>query len=184
MQVKILKRLIKDKMFGKTKNTALDVQVAQMADARMGAMYMLASTEISKVSTFSNAHFFDNFVIGSEPLSDFKTAANSLLDKTNAINKLQKTKAGKKVVGAAKVVGDAASAVITKVKQAISDFFRMLMNKARSVYGELLFGVEYVADMTTWLIGEFAGNFSSFIPGWGYVQSASDIYSGRKTSRM
>ncbi|MDN3685292.1 hypothetical protein QW180_23710 [Vibrio sinaloensis] len=40
-------------MFGKTKkNTALDVQVAQMADARMGAMYMLASTEISKVSAF------------------------------------------------------------------------------------------------------------------------------------
>ncbi|KLN64865.1 hypothetical protein [Vibrio sp. VPAP30] len=180
MQVKILKRLIKDKMFGKTKNTALDVQVAQMADARMGAMYMLASTEISKVSSFSNAHFFDNFVIGSEPLSDLKSAASGLLDKTNAINKLQQTKAGKKIVGAAKVVGDTASAVVTKVKQVISDFFRMLMNKARNIYGDLLYGVEWFADFATWMTGEFAGNFSSFIPGWGYVQSASDIYSGVK----
>lgn len=58
MQVKLLKRLIKDKIFGNTSNTARGVQVAQMADARMGAMYMLASTEITKVAKISNAHFF------------------------------------------------------------------------------------------------------------------------------
>lgn len=180
MQVKILKRLIKDSMFGKTKNTAMGVQVAQMADARMGAMYMLANTEISKVSSFSNAHFFENFVIGAEPLSDLKSAASGLLDKTNAINKLQNTKAGKKVAHAAKVVGDATSAVMNKVTMAISNFFRFLMNKARAIYGDLLYGLEWFAEFSTWVTGEFAGNFSSFIPGWGYVQSAADVYSGVK----
>ncbi|MCW8333295.1 hypothetical protein J4N42_16625 [Vibrio sp. SCSIO 43135] len=180
MQIKIFKRKIKDKLFGKTTNTALGVQQLEMADARMGAMFMLANTEISKVSSFSNGHFFENFVIGAEPLSDLKTVSMGLLEKTDAMAKFQQTKAGQNITKAVTIVGEATSVVIQKVKQIISDFFRMLVNKVKAVYGEALYTAEWFAEFGTWLAGEFAGNFSSFIPGWGYVQSAADIYSGVK----
>ncbi|PMK00878.1 hypothetical protein [Vibrio sp. 10N.261.55.A7] len=180
MRLNILKRRIKDTLFGKTTNTALDVQLLEMADARMGAMYMLANTDINKVSSFSNGHLFDNFVIGAEPLSDLKSVSMGLLNKTDAMAKLQQSKAGKSVTKAVTVVGEATSAVIAKVKQIISEFFRMLVSKVKMVYGDALYGAEWFAEFGAWLTAEFAGNFSSFIPGWGYVQSASDIYSGVK----
>ncbi|MCK6264531.1 hypothetical protein KP803_14720 [Vibrio sp. ZSDE26] len=180
MRLKILKRRIKDTLFGKTSNTAMDVQLLEMADARMGAMYMLANTDMNKVSAFSNGHLFDNFVIGAEPLSDLKSVSMGLLNKTDAMAKLQQSKVGKSVGKAVTVVGEATSAVIAKVKQIISEFFRMLVSKVKMVYGDALYGAEWFAEFGTWLTAEFAGNFSSFIPGWGYVQSASDIYSGVK----
>jgi len=180
MRIKVFKRKVKDTFFGKTTNTALDVQLLEMADARMGAMYMLANTEVNKVSSFSNGHFFENFVIGAEPLSDLKSISMGLLQKTDAMAKFKQTKVGGKVAKAASVAGEATSAVIQKIKTIISEFFRKLVNKMKMVYGEALCGAEWFAEFGTWLTAEFAGNFSSFIPGWGYVQSAADIYSGVK----
>ncbi|MCG9680146.1 hypothetical protein [Vibrio sp. Isolate24] len=182
MQIKLLKRLIKDKMFGKTTNTALGVQVAQMADARMGAMYMLANTEITKVAKISNAHFFEAFVVGTEPFADFKGAAMGLLNKTDAMTKLKNSKIAKKASKAAEKVGEVTSAIKTKLIQLFSDFFRSLLDKVKNIYGDLLHGVEWLAEVGTWLTSEFAGTFSNIIPGWGYVQSASGLYSAAKKS--
>lgn len=182
MQIKLLKRLIKDKMFGKTKNTALGVQVAQMADARMGAMYMLASTEITKVAKISNAHFFEAFVVGTEPFVDFKDAAMGLLNKTDTMTKLKNSKVAKKMSKAADKVGEITSAIKEKLKRLFSEFFRSLLDKVKNIYGDLLHGIEWLAEVGTWLASEFAGTFSNIIPGWGYVQSASGLYSAAKKS--
>ena len=38
MKMNLLKRFIKDKMFGKTSQSARGVQIAEMADARMGVL--------------------------------------------------------------------------------------------------------------------------------------------------
>ncbi|NRB68311.1 MAG: hypothetical protein HRU48_13240 [Vibrio sp.] len=184
MQIKLLKRLIKDKMFGKTKNTALGVQVAQMADARMGAMYMLASTEITKVAKISNAHFFEAFVVGTEPFVDFKDAAMGLLNKTETMSKIKSSKIVLKASRAKAKVGEMTSAITTKLKKLFCDFFRGLLNKVKNVYGDLLHGIEWLAEVGTWLASEFAGTFSNLIPGWGYVQSASGLYSAAKKSVM
>ncbi|MCG7498053.1 hypothetical protein MHO82_14375 [Vibrio sp. Of7-15] len=170
MQFKIFKRRVKDTVFGSTKDTAIGVQRQDMADARMGATYMLAKTDISKIPSFST-DLAGNFLVGTEPLADMKNISMSLLQKTNA---------GRKVVSAVSVVGEAASAVIQKIKAMISEFFQGLLHKIKSVYGETLWAAEWVVEYGTWMAAEFAGNISNCIPGWGYVQNAADIYSGVK----
>ncbi len=170
MQFKVFKRRMKDSLFGKTENTALDAQFEQMADARRGAVYFLAKTEVSKSAVFSTS-FVDSFIINTEPLSDAKTLATKMLNKTNA---------GRKFVGALSVAGEATSAVIKTIKSYIAEFFKGLIDKVKSVYGGLLAGAEWITELGTWLVSEFAGNLSSLIPGWGYIQSISDFYSGLK----
>ncbi|NOH63520.1 hypothetical protein [Vibrio sp. RE88] len=182
MQVKLLKRLIKDKIFGNTSNTARGVQVAQMADARMGAMYMLASTEITKVAKISNAHFFSAFVVGTEPFTDFKDAAMGLLNNTETMTKLKNSKAAKKISKAASKVAEVTTSMKNGIKDLLSDFFRTLLNKVSHVYGDLLHGLEWLTEVGTWLISKFAGNFADLIPGWGHVRSASALYSAVKKS--
>lgn len=184
MQFKIYKRRIKDKVYGNTADTALGVQIEEMADARMGAMYMLAKTDYRKVPSFSVSHLFDNFVVGSEPLSDLKSASMAIIDKTGAASKtkalIEKSGAGKKLIEAASIAGEATSAVIQKIKTYLSEFFKSLVDKARLVYGDVLEDLTWFTEYATWMVAEFAGNLSSLIPGWGYVQNAVDIYSGVK----
>lgn len=170
MQFKVFKRRVKDGFFGKTTNTALDVQLQEMADARFGATYILAKTEIKHVPHFST-DLFGNFIVGAEPLEDAKNLAKAALEKTNA---------GKKIVGAISVIGEATDTVIRKIKAMISEFFQNLLQKVRCVYGEIVFASKWVTEYATWMVAEFAGNISECIPGWGYVQNAADIYSGVK----
>ncbi|RSD30442.1 hypothetical protein [Vibrio pectenicida] len=182
MKMNLLKRFIKDKIFGKTSNSATGIQVAEMADARMGAMYMLASTEITKVATISNAHFFSAFVVGTEPLSDFKQAADSLLSNTETMAKLKRTKAAKKLSKAANKVSEVTTAMKNNIKELFAKFFRTLLDKVQHIYGDLLHGIEWLAEMGSWLISKFAGNLADVVPGWGHVRGASALYSDVKKS--
>ncbi|GLO63050.1 hypothetical protein MACH09_35580 [Vibrio sp. MACH09] len=184
MQFKVYKRRVKDTFYGKTTDTAVGVQTQEMADARMGAMYMLAKTDYVKVPSFSAGHLFDNFVVGAEPLSDLKNVSMAIIDKTGVASKtkslIEKSETGKKLIETVSVVGEATSAVIQKIKTYISEFFRGLVEKAKLVYGDVLEDLGWFAEYAGWMVAEFAGNLSSLIPGWGYVQNAVDIYSGVK----
>ncbi|MYM58321.1 hypothetical protein GTG28_03725 [Vibrio sp. OCN044] len=182
MKMNLLKRFIKDKMFGKTSQSARGVQIAEMADARMGAMYMLASTEIAKIATISNAHFFGTFVVGTEPLSDFKQAADSLLSNTEAMAKLKKSKAAKKLSKVVQKASEVTSAMKNSIKDLFADFFRSLLDKIKHIYGDLLHGIEWLSEMGAFLISKFAGNLASVVPGWGHVRGASALYSDVKKS--
>ncbi|EOG7658745.1 hypothetical protein ACLINP_001992 [Vibrio cholerae] len=170
MQYKILKRRIKDSLFGRTTNTALDVQVQEMADARFGAVYILANTDVKVVPHFST-EFVSNFIVGSEPIDDAKNLA---------ILALAKSSAGRKVVSVVSIIGEATETVIRKIKGMISEFFQNLFQKVYHVYGKIALASKWMTEFATWAVAEFAGNISNCIPGWGYVQNAADIYSGVK----
>lgn len=71
MKLRLLRRLIKDAMFGKTTNKyMLNIQANEMADARLGVMYLLGNTTLTKAASLSNAHIFENLIVGLEPLAD------------------------------------------------------------------------------------------------------------------
>lgn len=204
MKLRLLRKSIKDAMFGKTTNKyMLNIQANEMADARLGVMYLLGNTTLTKAASLSNAHIFENLIVGLEPLADLKNAASKILEKTDAVNKIsnsklgdkaralssatgnaanrfKQTQGGQKIVKVGEAVGGAAASVVAKIKQLISDFFSMMMNKIRNVYGELLHGVETFAEIGTWLTAEFSWNLSSLIDSWGYAQNAADTYSGIK----
>ncbi len=170
MQFKVFKRRIKNTLFGNADNSALDAQLQGMADARYGALYFLAKTDMTKSKSFS-VSLVDSFVINTEPLQDAKEFASKLL---------QKSRAGRAFASGISVIGEATSAVIAKIKAMLSDFFHGLIEKVKSVHGALLGSAEWVTEFGMFLVSEFAGNLSSLIPGLGYVQSATDIYSGVK----
>ncbi|WP_271272512.1 hypothetical protein [Aliamphritea hakodatensis] len=183
MKLKFVKRKIQDKMFGNTQNTALGVQVAEMADARLGAMYMLAHTEIKKVPSFS-LDPVGSFVVDTTPLSDLKTGCTYLLNKSEK---------GRKVVAKVSAVGDKVAAVKGKVdakldefKQYImrklSEYFGVMVSKIKTVYGESLVGIEWIAEFGMWAASSFAKGLADLIPGWGYVQSLADGYVGVRTA--
>ena len=68
------------------------------------------------------------------------------------------------------------------IKELFADFFRSLLDKIKRIYGDLLHGIEWLAEMGTFLISEFAGTLANVIPGWGHVRSASGLYSDVKKS--
>ncbi|MGB0894721.1 MAG: hypothetical protein ACPGUD_09965 [Parashewanella sp.] len=170
MQFKVFKRRLKNTLLGNADNTAMDAQIKEMADARYGALYFLAKTEQYKRLSFS-PDAVGNFIINTEPVVDAKNFAMGLLKKTSV---------GKKLASAASVVGEATDAVIEKIKGMIAGFFKSHIEKVKTVFGHLLAGAEWVTELGMWLTSEFAGSLASFIPGFGYVQSIADIYSGVK----
>ena len=183
MKLKFVKRKIQDKMFGNTQNTALGVQVQEMADARLGAMYMLANTELKKIPSFS-LDPVGAFVVDTTALSDLKTGCTYLLNKTDK---------GRKLVSAVSAVGDKVSAVKEKVdakweefKQYImrklSEYFGVMVSKIKKIYGESLVGIEWIAEFGMWAASSFAKGLADLIPGWGYIQSIADGYAGIRTA--
>lgn len=172
MRLKLFRRKVKDTFFGNTSNTALDIQLKEMADARMGATYMLAKTRMEKVPSYS-IDLVGAFGVDTTALSDLKNGCTYLLKKTDA---------GQKVMGAMNYVGDKVGALVTKLKSLVAGFFQHMIEKIKGVYGHALYGLEWISEFGIWAVSEFAGNLSSLIPGWGYVQSAADVYAGARTA--
>ena len=176
MPVKISRRKIQDKLFGNTQNTAIGVQQVEMADARLGAMYFLGKTRMEKVPSFS-LDLIGAFVSGTTAVGDLKNGCQWLLEKTNA---------GRKVVGAISAVGEklgeGIAAIKEKLKHIVASFFQGLINKVKKVYGEALYGIEWISEFGVWAVSSFAGSLADCIPGWGYVQSLADMYDGTRTA--
>ncbi|MBE8168639.1 MAG: hypothetical protein HAW66_09780 [Shewanella sp.] len=192
MRVKISKRIIKDKIFGKTSDTAMGVQVQEMADARLGAMYFLGNINTEKVPSFS-LNLFGTFVAGTAPINDLKKGCMYILNNTGA---------GQSFLSAASSVGDTikdnfkkshigiavtagigkVSEGVDKIKALIVGFFQKMLAKIKLTYGDALHGMEWLTEFGTWLVSVFAGNLASLIPGFGYVRSASALYGGVKSS--
>ena len=204
MKIKFVKRKIKDKMFGNTQNTAMGVQIAELADARLGATYMLANTDIKKIPSFS-VDPIGAFVSDTTALSDLKTGCQYLLTKTDRGAKLvskakdlkgaiANSKAAHKMedfgaavkaskVGTAAIAaGHKMSELVAKIKEKIAEFFRHMMDKIRVTYGDALFGMEWLSEFGIWAVSSFTQGLADLIPGWGYVQAAADIYAGVRTA--
>jgi hypothetical protein len=170
MKLNISKHIKKNRLLGKVKNTAIDVQTLELEDARHGAIYFLAHIEVKRLPQFST-NIIGNFIAGTEPLYDAKAHMKTVLERTNT---------GKKIVGAVTAIGESAQEVLNKITTLISDFIQNLIKNMRHRYGEIVFAAGWVSEFVTWVIAEFAGNIAMCIPGWGYVQNASELYSGVK----
>ena len=190
MRYKVIRRRIKDALFGKSVNTAMGGQFFDAADARMGTIFFLSKLEFEHNRKLSS-HVSENFVGNSEPLQDAKAFATYLLNNTKYgkkvgdavganLAKIKSSKVGKAVSSVAHVAGEATHAIIEKIKGFLADFFNGLINKVKSVYGSVVGGVEWLTEFGTWLGAEFSGGLAELIPGLGYAQSAADIYSGVK----
>ena len=78
------------------------------------------------------------------------------------------------------MVSDGVSAFIGPIKEALASFFDALVERLVGIYGEASVGLEWVGEFGAWAVSTFAGSLADVIPGWGYVQSAGDLYDGTK----
>ena len=190
MRYKVIRRRIKDALFGKSVNSALGDQVGYAGDARMGAIFFLSKLEIEHNSSLLS-HVSENFIGNSEPLQDAKAFATYLLNNTKYgqkfsgavganLAKIKSTKVGQALSGAASFAGEATHAVVEKIKSFLAEFFNSLITKVKYVYGSVVGGVEWLSEFGTWLGAEFSGGLAELVPGLAYAQSAADIYSGVK----
>ncbi|RYV01716.1 hypothetical protein SOPP22_15255 [Shewanella sp. OPT22] len=186
-RVKISKRKIRhfaDKVFGKTSNTAIGIQQQEIEDARLGVVYFLGNLEVEKAASF-NTDLFGTFVSGVTPVSDIKDGCQYLLNFTQAGRKLKGGIGAKAELFKESKVGKAvssgigkASEQIDKFKQMIAEFFQKMLDKIRLTYGDALHGLEWITEMGTWLVSEFAGSLADAVPGLGYVNNFVDLYDG------
>ena len=135
----------------------MNIQDSELADARKGAIYFLGNLEFSRSHGLS-ASLISNFVGDTTAVSDLKTVVGKLLPPA-----------------AVKVVEP-----VDKFRTLIESFFRSLEDYLKKIFGDALHGVEWISEFVSWGVSTFAGSLASAIPGWGYVQSAGDMYSGVK----
>jgi len=165
-----VKRKAKDKAFGKTKDTAQGVQVAELADARLGTIYFLGNTQalgVPKVEVGAFGSFVGNTTI----LDDMKNASLALVESTGP---------GRAAMAAAGQVADSLRGMLRPITDMIRNFFQSLLRKIMNVMGGNLDGVEAVGEYAVWAAAELTQVLSNAIPAWGYVQSAADLYEGVK----
>ena len=142
-----------------------NVQAAELADARRGALFFLGNLEVVRKPSF-DLGLVSNFVSGTSILSDLKNGAGSILESTKA--------------GHAVLAG--VDSLKSKIKAALAPFFDALSDRMAFLYGEGSAVMEWVGEFVSWAVSTFSGSLGDIIPGWGYVQDAADIYDGVKKS--
>lgn len=171
------KRAVKDKIYGKTKDTAGGVQQLEMADARRGVIYFLGNTKAARTGLKLDFGIVSNFVGNTEVAEDVGKGALWLVEKVSVARGA--IDAGKQKVQAVK---DWAADKLKPLTDMIQQYFGELLSKLRLKYGYLLDGCDALTECVGWLTSTLTKTLADAIPGWGYVQSAADIYSGAKTA--
>lgn len=141
------------------------LQVAELKDAQKGIMYFLAKTEAYKKPSM-DLGMISNFMSGTSILTDLTYGATSIINQTDK---------GRKVLSDM-------SSYLQPVKDLISSFFDAMYDHIAKTYGEGAAVLEWVGEFTTWAVSTLVGSLADLIPGWGYVQSAVDLYDGVKKS--
>ena len=143
----------------------MDIQQKELDDARRGTLYFLGRLDLQPVPSF-DLGLVSNFVTGTGFLSDLKTGCLSIVNSCDQ---------GKKVL-------EGISEYTTPIKDLIAGFIDALTDRIAQCFGESAPVMEWVGEFATWAISSLAGSLADIIPGWGYVQAASDLYDGVKQS--
>lgn len=183
MPVRITKRQIQDKLFGNTKNTAMDVQLREMANARLGIVYALGNTEMNSLNKFKanpvSALVIDTQVVKDAAAvgkwaaghiisaTDLKQSAEAFLLEHSALNH-----AAKAVSGFAHELGE----IKATIKRYLSEFFQKMLDMIKQRYNVSAKAMSVITDFIFWLTNTFAGSLADVIPGWGYARSAVALY--------
>ena len=137
------------------------LQIKERDDARRGALYFLANTQMSPNPALDFG-IIKNLVGNTEILSDMKSAALALVPEAVTTSLVVPVE------------------IMKKITDAFAAFFEAVRRKLVGIFGEALIGVEFVGEFLSWAVSALAGSLANLVPGWGYVQSASDLYSGVK----
>ena len=139
------------------------VQRKELDDARHGTLFFLGNLNVCRDSSFDTG-LISNFSSGTSIVADLQTGAGLILSSCDA---------GKKLV-------DGYDKIKAKIKEALASFFDAVAEKMAALYGEATAALEWVAEFGTWAVSTFTGSLADLVPGWGYVQAASDLYDGVK----
>ncbi|WP_194842559.1 hypothetical protein [Endozoicomonas sp. OPT23] len=166
---------IRDALFGHTQSNAVGVQLAEMADARQGALYFLGNTEF--------VPYPKPFSVTSSVLTGMFGSTVFLEDISTLSSKLT-AKAGELGSGFAQGLASAGGALgefAHKIDEQISTLFMNVLNKLASVFGRYSETIrEKLRSLSPSILGAIAGKIIGLIPGWSYVKSASAIYQGAR----
>ncbi len=142
-----------------------DIQQKELDDARKGILFFLGHLDVQKDPSF-DLGLISNFVSNTSILSDLKNGSATLLNSFDT---------GKKIV-------EGVQHIKKKLTAMLQTFFDAITERIAKLYGESGAVLEWVGEFGVWAASAFAGSLSDIIPGWGYVQSASDLYDGIKKS--
>ena len=142
----------------------MSIQQDELDDARRGTVFFLSKLAISTTSNFS-AGFIGNFSSGISIVTDLQHVSSNLLGKFDAGGKLK----------------PGFSKIIDPVTDLLSSFVEALTRRIGELYGDSAL-MNWVSEFGAWLISNFVGSLAKLIPGWGYVQDASDVYDAVKES--
>ena len=141
----------------------MNIQQAELADARHGTLYFISKMNVTRVPSF-DIGLVSNFLSGTSILTDIKSASTLILNRTNT---------GRMLV-------DGYQKFELTISKLIGSFFEKLNHRIFSMFGEASSVLEWTGEFISWAVSSFAGFLAEIIPGWGYVQSAADLYDGIK----
>lgn len=175
MALESLKRFVYDKVYGSTKDNAFGVQRKELADARMGVVYFLGN--LTSVRTAPppmlgmGSSMLKDLVGDSEIVTDVGKGALKLLENVSVV---------RATVAKAKAISDWTEEKKQQILKMLEGYFARFADWLKKNYGMALDSVEGLAEVLKWLHNKFAKTLADAIPGWGYVSTAGDIYSGVK----
>lgn len=161
-------RRVKDKLFGNTEDTSKGIQTAEMADARKGVIYFLGNINTAVVFN-PDLSLVGNFIADTTLLSDLKKGSVALIKKTSA---------GRALVSGVNKVKEWIADKLSVITDWFKDLFQKFGKKLQEWLGPAADGAEVIAEYIVWATAELTQLMTEAIPGWGYVQSAADLYKG------
>ena len=141
------------------------LQAAEQADARNGCLYFLSKIDIARRPS-CDIGLISNFVSGTSILGDLQNASTGLIKQTDV---------GRKAI-------DGIGRFVDPIKKQLAEFFDRLAEHFGKMYGEASAALEWVGEFGAWAVSTLVGSLADIIPGWGYVEAASDLYDGVKQS--
>ena len=166
------KRKVKDALFGNTQETAIGIQQAEMANARLGALYVLAKTELqdSPSEPFSILTKIKEGVFSQmTPINDLGAVSGWLVNKAT-----DGTTFGSFIHDASAK----ARYYIAKIDAAITRFFQQVLDKMSGLFGKYRKKVRgYLEAISAKALSNLTSCIlTTLIPGTKELQSAANIW--------
>ena len=139
------------------------IHSSELEDARKGTLYFLGKIEIVRRPSFELG-LISNFVGGTSILSDLKCCSVEMVKSVDA---------GRKII-------NGIDRFTKPIKDVLASFFDKMTEHFAVMYGESSDALEWIGEFGSWAVSTLVGSLSDIIPGWGYVNSASDLYDGIK----
>ena len=139
------------------------IQQAELDDARRGTLFFLGRLDLEPVPSF-DLGLVSNFVGSADFLSDLKSGCMTIVKSCDQ---------GRKVL-------DGISEYTAPITDLMMGFIDALVERIAKCFGESAVIMQWVGEFASWAISSLIGSLADIIPGWGYVQAASDLYNGIK----